>query len=95
MERKDTKKDIFAIQSTCIEISVSLSCLFVHEPPYQNYSSDCVAVPFFTAVIRTWTTLLFSSVLHVSVGLAQAHPNNILQPSYAQNNSQLCINYNS
>ena len=29
----------FALQSTCMEVYVSLSCLFVHEPPYQNYSS--------------------------------------------------------
>ena len=30
------KTDIFAIQNTCMEVSVSLSCLFVHEPPYQT-----------------------------------------------------------
>ena len=29
-------KLIFALQSTCMEISVSLSFLFVHEPLYQT-----------------------------------------------------------
>ena len=41
MERQDTKTDIFAIHSTCMEISVSLSCLFVHEPPYQTTVVCC------------------------------------------------------
>ena len=35
MERQDTKTDTFALQNTCMKISVSLSCLFVREPPYQ------------------------------------------------------------
>ena len=38
------KTDIFAIQSTCMEVSVSLSCLFVHEPPYQTTVVCCNAV---------------------------------------------------
>ena len=34
-ERQDMKMDIFTIQSTCLEISVSI--LFViHEPPYKT-----------------------------------------------------------
>ena len=41
MEGQDTKTDIFAIQSTCMEISVGLSCLFVHEPPYQTTVVCC------------------------------------------------------
>ena len=41
MERQDTKTDMFAIHSTCMEISVSLSCLFVHEPPYQTTVVCC------------------------------------------------------
>ena len=41
MKRQDTKMDIFAIHSTCMEISVSLSCLFVHEPPYQTTVVCC------------------------------------------------------
>ena len=33
--------DSFAIQSTCMEVSVNLSYLFVHEPQYQT-----TVVPF-------------------------------------------------
>ena len=33
--------DIFALQSTRMKISVSLLCLFVHEPPYQTTVVCC------------------------------------------------------
>ena len=31
--------------TTCMEVSISLSCLFVHEPLYQNYST-VLQIPF-------------------------------------------------
>ena len=39
------KTDIFGIQSTCMEISVSLLCFFVHKSPYQTMVG--VAMMFF------------------------------------------------
>ena len=38
------KPNIFALLSTCMEVSVSLSCLFVHEPPYQTVVVYCNSV---------------------------------------------------
>ena len=65
------KTDIFAIQSTCMEVSVSLSCLFVHEPPYQTTVVCC------NAVFRRGSSRMdHHTVFHVRVGLAQARPNN-------------------
>ena len=29
------KSNIFVLLRICMEVSISLSCLFVHEPPYQ------------------------------------------------------------
>ena len=64
------KTDIFAIQSTCMEVSVSLSCLFVHEPPYQTTVVCC------NAVFRRGSSRMdHRTVFHVRVGLAQARPN--------------------
>ena len=65
------KTDIFAIQSTCMEVSVSLLCLFVHEPPYQTTVVCCNAVFH----CGSWR-MHHRTVLHVRVGLAQARPNN-------------------
>ena len=64
------KTDIFAIQSTCMEVSISLSCLFVHEPPYQTTVVCCNAV-----FHRGSSRMDHRTVLHVRVGLAQARPN--------------------
>ena len=63
------KTDIFAIQSTCMEVSVSLSCLFVHEPPYQTTVVCCNAV-FRRGSLR----MDHRTVFHIRVGLAQARP---------------------
>ena len=64
------KTDIFAIKSTCMEVSVSLSCLFVHEPPYQTTVVCC------NAVFRRGSSRMdHRTVFHVRVGLAQARPN--------------------
>ena len=49
MEHQDTKTDVFAIQSVCMEISVSLSCLFVHEP-VPNYS---IVFQYYTYFVKT------------------------------------------
>ena len=65
------KTDIFAIQSTCMEVSVSLSCLFVHEPPYQTTVVCCNAV--FRRCSSRMDHRTFSTP--VRVGLAQARPN--------------------
>ena len=64
------KTDIFAIQSTCMEVSVSLSCLFVHEPPYQTTVVCCNAV-FRCGSLR----MDHHTIFHVRMGLAQARPN--------------------
>ena len=64
------KTDIFAIQSTCMEVSVSLSCLFVHEPPYQTTVVCCNAI-----FRRGSSRMNHRTVFHVRVGLAQALPN--------------------
>ena len=59
------KTDIFAIQSTCMEVSVSLLCLFVHEPPYQTTVVCC------NAVFRRGSSCMdHRTVFHVRVGLA-------------------------
>ena len=64
------KTDIFAIQSTCMEVSVSLSCLFVYEPPYHSTVVCCNAV-FCHGSLR----MDHCTVFHVRVGLTQARPN--------------------
>ena len=53
------KQNIFTSQSTCMEVFISLLCLFVHEPPYQIYTS-VLQSRFFAAVHHTWTTVPFS-----------------------------------
>ena len=54
-----------------MEVSVSLSCLFVHEPPYQTTVVRCNAVFF-----RGSSRMDHRTIFHVGVGLAQARPNN-------------------
>ena len=66
------KPNIFASQSTCMGVSVSLSCLFVHEPPYQIYTNVLQSC-FFPGSSRMDHRIVF----HVRVGLTQAHPNNV------------------
>ena len=63
MECQDTKTDIFAIQNTCMEVSISLLCLFVHEPPYQTTVVCCNAV-FCSGSLR----MDHRTVFHVRVG---------------------------
>ena len=54
-----------------MEVSVSLSCLFVHEPPYQTTVMCC------NPVFRRGSSRMdHRTVFHVRVGLAQARPNN-------------------
>ena len=72
MERQDVKTDIFTILSTCMEVFVNLSCLFVHEPLYQTIVVCCNA-----SLRRSFSNMDHHTVFHVRVGLAQAHPNNI------------------
>ena len=58
---------IIALQSTCMEVYISLSCLFVHEPPYLNYTS--VLQSHGSSHINHLTAL------HVRVGLTQVRSN--------------------
>ena len=79
MECQYTMLIIFTLQSTCMEVCVSLSCLFVHEPLYQIYSSVLQS--------RFCHGMNHRTALHVRVRLAQAHPNNTAQdedPACAQ-----------
>ena len=64
------KPNILALLSTCMEVSISLSCLFVHEPLYQTVVVCCNS--FFR---RGSSCMDHCTVLYVTVGLAQAHPN--------------------
>ena len=64
------KPNIFALLSTCIEVSVSLSCLFVHEPPYQTVVVYC------NSIFRQGSSCMdHLTIFYIRVGLAQAHPN--------------------
>ena len=62
MEHQDTKTDIFTIQSTCMEISISLSHLFVHEPPYQTIVVSCN--PVFHCGYSRMTPTIFTHFPH-------------------------------
>ena len=53
-----------------MEVSVSLSCLFVHEPPYQTTVVCCNTVFHCGSLHMDHRT-----IFHLRVGLAQAHPN--------------------
>ena len=53
-----------------MEVSVSLLCLFVHEPLYQDYSS-VLQSRFHHGSLR----IDHRTAFHVKVGLAQARPN--------------------
>ena len=48
MEHQYMKLIIFTLQSTCMEILCMFVCTWSHEPP------------FFTTILHTWTTVLFS-----------------------------------
>ena len=75
MECQCTKQNIFASQSICMGVSVSLSCLFVHEPPYQTTLVCCIPV-FRRCLSRMDHPTIFTYVsFHVRVGLAQTRPN--------------------
>ena len=60
------------VLSNCTEVSVSLSCLFVHEPPYQTVVVCCN--PFLPRFFMHEPPYQVPT----SVGLTEAHPNNVL-----------------
>ena len=60
----------FELLNTCMEISVSLSCLLVHELPYQTAVVCCNSVFCSGSLHMDHCTISYSRV-----GLAQAHPN--------------------
>ena len=64
------KSNIFELLNTCMEISVSLSCLLVHELPYQTAVVCCNSVFCSGSSHMDHCTISYSRV-----GLAQAHPN--------------------
>ena len=51
-------EDFCITEYTCVEISISLSCLFVHEPLYQTRVVCCNSV--FVTVLCVWITVPFS-----------------------------------
>ena len=55
--------------ATCVEIFISLSCLFVHEPLYQTRVASVLQFRF------CYSSLCMDhlAILHVRVGLTQAH----------------------
>ena len=55
---------------TCMEGSVSLSCLFVHEPPYQTVVVCCNPV-----FLHSSSHMDHRTIFYVRVGPARAHPN--------------------
>ena len=64
------KPKIFALFDTCMKASVSLLCLFVHEPPYQTAVACC------NSVFRSGSSCTdHRTVFYIRVGLAQACPN--------------------
>ena len=59
------KMDIFAIQSTCMEVAIRKLIVFVYEPPYQT------AVVYYNNVFRCSSSCMdHSTVFHVRVMLA-------------------------
>ena len=61
--------NIYLLLSTVMEVSVSLSCLFVYEPPYQTVVACCN--PFLPQFFMHEPPYQVPA----SVGLAQACPN--------------------
>ena len=61
---------IFLLLSNCMEVSISLSCLFVYEPPYQTVVVCCNSI-----FHRSSSHIDHRTVFYVRVGLAQARPN--------------------
>ena len=70
------KLTILVLLSTCMEVSISLSCLFVHEPPYQIVVVCCN--PIFAAVLSTQTTVLFSMLKWSSLRLAPTSHSSVI-----------------
>ena len=65
------KPNIFVLLSTCMEVSVSLSCLFVHEPLCQTPVVCC------NSIFRHSSSHMdHCTVLYVRVGFAQDCSNN-------------------
>ena len=54
------KPNIFTLQSTCMEVSVSLSCLFVHGLPYQT--TVVHAIPLLAVIFGAQITVPFSTL---------------------------------
>ena len=57
--------DIFVSLSTCMEVSINLSCLFVHEPPYQTWS-----ISKLNSLLTVTRNTIFSTCMEVSVSLS-------------------------
>ena len=72
------KMNILVLLSTCMEISVHLSCFFVHEPLYQT-----VVVCFNPVFRRVSSNMDHRTTFYIRVGFAQAHPNKELVGMHA------------
>ena len=62
--------NIFVLLSTCVEVSVSLLCLFVYEPLYQTVVVFCSSI-----LRRSSLHMDHHTVFYVRVELTQARPN--------------------
>ena len=59
---------IFALLSNCMEVSISLSCLFVNNPLYQTVVVCCI-------ICHGSLCMVHCTVFYIRVGLAQARSN--------------------
>ena len=66
------KPNVFVLLSTCMEVSISLLCLLVHEPLYQTVAAHCDSV-FCHSSSRMDHHV--HTIFNIRVGLTQAHPN--------------------
>ena len=64
------KLNIFALLSTCMEVSVSSLCLFVHEPPYQTVVVYCNSI-----FCHDSSCMDHCTIFYVRVGLTQTCSN--------------------
>ena len=69
------RMNILALLSTCMEVPISLSCLLVHEPPYQ-------IIVCCNSIFRLGSSRMDPcTVFYVTVGLTEARPTIILSCS--------------
>ena len=66
------KPNVFVLLSTCVEVSISLSCLFVHEPLYQTVAVHCNSVFCHGS---SWMDHHVHTIFNIRVRLTQAYPN--------------------